>query len=323
MAAGTLVISPPEAGRPYAIVEGRGEPVETLAMAQVEHLFRTYGAFLLRDFQIDVAAFSAFANRLCPTSVHNESPGRETLDRATQIQTVNLGADRFPLHPELSREPWRPDACVFHCIQPDRGGGETTVCDGIAIVEALDPALVAAMAERRLLYMKPATPAVLRFWLGSEFPSDEQLRAPPAGCPYFFRRVGSSIIRGFQRPLLHRPMFDDRLAFANFLLFARDYLRINRIPVLDTGQPVPDAWVAAVREAAHRLTAPLEWQAGDVAVLDNSRFMHGRNPIRDPAGRRIASFFGYLDFAPAQPFEPADPIWRREKFRPPEEQAAT
>ena len=76
-----------------------------------------------------------------------------------------------------------------------------------------------------------------------------------------------------------------------------------------------------MREAAAAITYPVEWQAGDLVVLDNSRFMHGRRSVDDPLKRRIASYFGYVDFAPPRPDEPADPIWRREQFRPPERSA--
>jgi hypothetical protein len=45
--------------------------------------------------------------------------------------------------------------------------------------------------------------------------------------------------------------------------------------------------------------------------------MHGRNAILETSERRIATYFGYLRFAPVNPEEPPDPIWRREDFRPP------
>jgi len=52
-------------------------------------------------------------------------------------------------------------------------------------------------------------------------------------------------------------------------------------------------------------------------MLDNTRFMHGRNAIVEADGRLIASYFGYLKDAPANPEEPIDPPWRRSAFRPP------
>ena len=321
MTASAIAVEPPSAERPLALVQGSGGLPTDVDQALVVDLFKRHGAILLRGFDADLGSFRAFAERLCETSVFNESPGREEIDAESQIQTVNLGSDVFPLHPELSREPWRPDACLFYCLQPSESGGETTVCDGIGIVERLPPALVTAMQGRKLMYISEAHPALLRYWLGSDQPGDALLAAPPPGCPYWFRRVGTRIIRGFTRPLLHRPMFDERLAFGNFLLFARDYLGLANFPCLDDGKPVPEEWLQAVRDAASALTYPVQWRAGDLVVLDNSRFMHGRRAIGDPLNRRIASYFGYVGFAPARPDEPADPIWRRQQFRPPERSA--
>ena len=300
-----------------AVVHGKGYSPLDFPASEVESLYRKHGAMLLRGFDMSIAGFRDLAKRLCPTSVFNESPGRVTLDDATQIQTVNLGNDAFPLHPELSREPWRPDACLFYCLEPDSSGGETTLCDGIGIVENLPPALVEQMRDRKLLYIKLATPPVLRYWLGTELPSDGLLASPPPGCPYWFRRVGGAVIRGFTRRLLQQPMFDERLAFSNFLLFARDYLRVPNVPCLDDGQPVPAEWMSEVRSAAEPIIYAVPWQKNDVAIIDNSRFMHGRRAIADPGKRSIGSYFGYVSFAPPQLGEPVKPIWRQDNFRPP------
>ena len=299
------------------VIEGAGA-TSPLALdpAMIEEQFRRRGALHLRGFAFDVDTFRGFAERLCATSVVNESPNRAALDQGSTIQSVDLGAEPFPLHPELSREPWRPDACLFACFDPPAKGGETTLCDGIAIVERLPPALVAAMRNRHLLHLQPAPPEILRFWLGTATPDPALLAAPPSACPYFFVRAGAQIIRGFAQPMLARPLFDERLAWGNFLLFARDFLRLPNFPCLDDGSDVPDDWLDEVRTAAAPITRAVAWRRGDILILDNSRFMHGRRAILDPAERRIASYFGYLGFAPAERVDCTAP-WRRGAFTPP------
>jgi alpha-ketoglutarate-dependent taurine dioxygenase len=137
MNASTIAVDPPTSERPLTLVAGNGGSPLDVSADTVEQLFKAHGAILLRGFSADVATFRTFAERFCVTSVFNESPGREEIDSESQIQTVNLGSDVFPLHPELSREPWRPDACLFFCLVPPENGGETTVCDGITIVERM------------------------------------------------------------------------------------------------------------------------------------------------------------------------------------------
>jgi len=307
----------PDATHPYVCLEA--EAGETLAMVSAERvreLYKAHGALLLRGFQSNLEEFRQLAAGLCPVAIHNDSRNRLMLGRTHGVQSANLGTQPFPLHPELSREPWKPDACFFYCVHPPAKGGATTICDGVAIVRNLPPDLRRKMEDRRLKYMQATRPEQLQFWLGVEDPDDALIANPPPQCPYRFERIGGRIVRIFTRPLLHRPMFTDELAFGNFLLFAR-YLRGRRFPLLDDGTPVPDEWLQVVKQVSDDLTAPIEWQAGDLVILDNSRFMHGRTALTEGDPRLIATYFGYLDFAEPAEEEPADAIWRRPGFNPP------
>jgi hypothetical protein len=257
------------------------------------------------------------ARKFCPVAVYNDSGNRARIGGQGEIQTVNLGVRPFPLHPELSREPWKPDSCFFYCLTPPSRGGATTICDGVAIVRDLPSALRDQMAARRIKYIVQAGARVLEYWLGTSKPDDLQLADPPPHCPYRFERIGGQVVRVFSRPLLHQTMFAKDLAFGNFLLFAR-YLRgVKTFPLLDDGSPVPDDWVEAVKRVSDALTVPIEWQEGDLLIIDNSRFMHGRTAVVEGDGRLIATYFGYLPDAPPNPEEPANPIWRKPGFIPP------
>lgn len=312
-------LSAPIEGRPYALIEAADEAgLHALSTDAIRAAFERHGALLFRGFPADLAAFRDFAARFCTSSVFNESPDRQLLDASHNIQSVNGGAEAFPLHPELSREPWKPDVCFFHCLTPPPpGSGETTICDGIEIVRQLRPDVREGLARHRLLYLQAAPPWQLEYWFGSETPTLDELRDPPARCPYMFMTIGGHLVRMFSRPALHRPMFADEPAFGNFLLFARYFNGRRDFPLLDDGREVPDAWVAEVKAVSDRLTVPIVWREGDLLMLDNSRFMHGRNAIDDPSTRLIASYFGYLDFAPVNPEEPTNPLWRQAIFRPP------
>lgn len=314
----------PAPGRPYVLIRAETEtsPLEVPRQVIVDQ-YKAHGALLLRGFATDLDSFRRFAQLYCVSSVFNESRGRQLLDPDHNIQSVNRGVAPFPLHPELSREPWKPDVCFFGCLNPPRADGATTLCDGVAIVRHLPEGARRAFEGRRLLYAQPALPEELHYWLGSSTPSDAALASPPARSPYAFRRIQGGVLRTFTRPALHRPMFTDEPAFGNFLLFARYCLGMADFPLFEDGTPIPAPLVAAVKSVADRLTAPIAWQQGDLLMIDNSRFMHGRTAVRDPGERLIASYFGYLDFARPDPEEPADAPWRRGAFIPPGRLAPT
>ena len=308
----------PAGARPWVQIEATGEASPMDAPADdVMALLRAHGALLLRGFGSDLGSFHRFTEQFCEGSVFNESPDRQILDAANNIQSVNGGTAAFPLHPELSREPWKPDVCFFACLNPPRALGATTVCDGVELVRHLPADLRAALLARRLRYVQVATPAALEYWLGTPEPSDAELAAPPPHCPYHFVRLGAVIARWFTRPALHVPMFCDAPAFGNFLLFSRYYNGQTGFPSFEDGEIVPDAWLDVVKATGEALTAAVAWQQGDLLMLDNSRFLHGRTEVVPDDGRLIASYFGYLKDAPVNPEEPVAAPWRRGAFRPP------
>ena len=54
---------------------------------------------------------------------------------------------------------------------------------------------------------------------------------------------------------------------------------------LDDGRPIPPEIVADVRAALDACCEQIAWRAGDAAMLDNTRFLHGRRGYSDEARR--------------------------------------
>ncbi|MBT7952787.1 MAG: TauD/TfdA family dioxygenase [Gammaproteobacteria bacterium] len=271
--------------------------------------FKQHGAILFRGFAYDVESFTAFVKRFCTHSVYNPSIGREVIDRNNNIQTVDLGDDAFPLHAELCREPWRPDVCFFACETAPKLGGETTICDGVKIVEALDEEVISQLQAQPLIYFQPMLAEDCKQWLNTETPTIEEINNPPDNCPFQLTRLEGDLTRSYNTPALHHTMFDKQLAFGNFLLFSRYGLNNRLQPCFLDGSIVPDELVAEVKRVSEPLTTAHQWEKDDLLMLDNTRFLHGRNKILNINERRIISYFGYLKFAELDA-EQADMVWR-------------
>jgi alpha-ketoglutarate-dependent taurine dioxygenase len=283
---------------------------------QLAGLYQQYGAILLSGFTMNLDYFNALTERFCRGSVTNESGGREVVDVESNVQTVNLGSDWFPLHPEISREPWKPDICLFGCVQPPSVGGETILCDGVEVVKHLPKELTERLLSERLLYQVPTTPEELKYWLGTTEPNDQLLLNPPKHCPFKFQRVRQAnvITREFTAPFLHTPMYSKAPAFGNFLLFSWYYINQRSYPVMaSTGQGVDEEIMATIKEVSDKLTVAVPWRAGDVLILDNTRFMHGRNAIQNAKERLILSYFGYLKSPTLTPEQYPNAPWRTGK----------
>lgn len=313
-----LVFSPPGTSSSIAtFVATEGESPLAIPQGEFIEAYKIHGAVLLRSFDLKLETFAELTQVHCTGSVFNESPGRGMLDSAANVQTVNAGNDPFPLHPELSREPWQPDICFFWCIRHPEVGGETTFCDGQEIARNLPEVTRNAFSGRRLRYTQPASKDACLRWLGVVDPSDEDLAVPRLNSPYqFFRRSGR-VFRTFTRPALHVPMFSTEPAFANFLIFARRYNGMANFPTFENGATIPEELVKSVEAVCEPLTLALNWCAGDVLVLNNTRFMHGRREIVEPHNRLIATYFGYLRCAEPSIDEIPSAPWRSVGFRPP------
>ena len=307
------IFADPSADTPVSIVtpEPAGESLLAIDESAIREKFKQHGALLFRGFDFDLDIFAAMTQKFCVTAAFNRSEDREILDDKGRIQTVNLGVKEFPLHPELSREPWKPDVCFFASLKDQTEGGETVVCDGVEIVKRMPPDIYKALESRRLLYQQPLRRDEMRLWLNTDDPSDDQLQSPPGHCPFSFSVTSNkTIIRRFSRPALHTPMFTDELAFGNFLFFAWFGLNVRNFPTFEDGSTVPVSLLNQIKEISDEITYPVAWQKNDLVMVDNTRFMHGRRKVLNPESRLIATYFGYLSFASPNDEEPENPIWR-------------
>ncbi len=297
---------------PYACFEATDSSnrLDDIRDEQIIEALKNRGVILLRGFDYKVENFTRFVNRFCHGSAFNPSHGRDVVDKKNNIQTVDLGTQAFPLHAELCREPWKPDICFFACQSSPEVDGETTICDGVKIVAGLKQDTIRQLQAQPLLYFQAMLPEDSMRWLGTDRPTPELVQNPPASCPFEMTYLEGKLCRVHTTAALHRTMFSKQLSFGNFLLFSRYGLNNRLQPCFADGSIVPDELVAEVKQVSDELTYAHKWQDGDILVLDNTRYLHGRRKINDVEERRILSYFGYLNFAELDA-EESTATWRQ------------
>lgn len=290
-----------------------GEPLTSIDPQQIITAYKDKGALLFRGFKTDQVLFNSFVKLFCDFSVFNGSKQRKLLDEQNNIQTVNLGYEAFPMHAELSKEPWKPDVCLFACLNPPTSGGQTTFCDGIELVKRLEQRLdlkdQKQLKKNFLIYQIKATQTELEHWLENE----NDLKSTKNDCPYNFIKTCNGIYSSYIVPALHKPLWKNELAFGNLLLIARFRHNLKNFPFFSDGSLVPTELLEIVKEEAEAITHEVNWQQSDVLMLDNSRHMHGRRAIAQDDQRLIISSFGYLTFAHESPYF-IDGPWRKENW---------
>lgn len=246
------------------------------------------GWTLLRGFAPDMTGFADLVGRLCQRVTFD--PARSHTSDRTQMVDAGLGP--IGLHIENGNTPRCPDLVAFFAERAAFEGSQTTICDGIALYDSLPEADKLRWAqpmtvERRLpellwkRYLANEHPALSR-------PEDVRMehvldfqRAVP-GQSFELHEDGSLTYRLEVMPVRRSVFGDPRPAFANAVLGPSHNYEPPRYSFAD-GAQVTETEIEALRARAEKVTTEINWQDGDIAVLDNTRVMHGRRAIIDPA----------------------------------------
>lgn len=281
------------------VLTGTREPAEILAVVS-EH-----GVALLRDGGWRRDAFVALGDALMEpvayaAGFHQE---RDVVGGDRTTTSVTRGVMGMPLHREASYAPGSPDLLTFLCERPADDGGRTTLCDGVALLAAL-PAEVRAECEQMEIVWENRLPA--EEWqrsFGTDDPEAVRLvlrQWEPYLRPWESVRVraaGRALVIGFGTRCTPPTRFGGVPAFCNSLFVSRpgeDEYHDRRLRVRTAaGTPVPAHLLSVAAEVAHRFTVTVPWQAGDVLVVDNSRYLHGRQAFTD-TDRSVLVRMGHL-----------------------------
>ena len=289
-----------------AVVEGRGNLGEFIAKERdaVEAARQADGAVLMRGFDVpDAKTFDAAV-----LAYGGENfPYKESLSNAVRVNVTErvFTANEAPpetsiyLHHEMAQTPIYPSKLFFYCEIPAEEGGATPICRSDWVLEELEernPALVARFAEQGVRYTNimpgadDAGSGQGRSWrstLSVETRKDAETRLAQLG--YAWDWLADDALRA-TTPVLPaiRELPDGRRTFFNQLIAAfRGWADSRNDPsraiTFGDGTPIVGEQMADAIAIADELSFDLQWQAGDVALIDNFLVMHGRRPFE---GRR-------------------------------------
>jgi len=244
------------------------------------------GWVLLRGYKADMAAFSALTARLCKRITYD--PARDFSEANTQ--KVDAGLGPIGLHIENGNTPVCPDIVAFYSPRAAFEGSQTTIADGRAVLAAMD-------RETRARWSRPITvsrrlPEVMwKRYLANEHPAishpDEvserhvlEFKAAIPGQDFTLHDDGSLDYRLTLRPVRPSALSGGE-GFANAVLGPSHNYEAPTYTFAD-GETVGTDEIEALRAVAETVTHEINWQDGDIAILDNTRVMHGRRAIRDP-----------------------------------------
>jgi hypothetical protein len=262
--------------------------LDTVDRVELMTAVADHGYVVLRGFDADPSSFSALVQSVS---------SRITLDPARKFaggnvaQKIEAGLVPQGLHVENGATPWVPDLVWFYCETPARTGSQTTICDGLHVWDRLSERTRQLFLDNRITFARPMPEEkwknlVFRLLDGGKTVDEvdfEDLLAvtdDDADVKYHLLPDGSVHYKYFTHAA-HTTLFGSDVVFANSILTPS----VNYEPPViefEDGRPLDAMLMRQVIEATELETDEIDWHAGDVALVDNSRLMHGRRKIRDP-----------------------------------------
>jgi cytochrome P450/alpha-ketoglutarate-dependent taurine dioxygenase len=278
----------------------------------IEEVLCQYGGIVFRDFGINsIADFNKAVHLLVPTLqdyVYRSSP-RTKLGGKVYTATEYPCERSIPLHNENSYTDSWPSKIFFYSAIVATHGGETIVADSRRVYRAIDVAIRAKFEKKGVLYVRNYTPGVDLSWQ-EVFQTDDQ-----EAVNFFCQqhqieiewRTGTPELTTRQKcqATLRHPKTGELVWFNQAHLFHFSALErfeqeclINELGLENVprnsfygdGEPIEPDVLAHIREVLDHETITFQWQRGDLMVLDNVLFAHGRNPFSGP--RKIAVAMG-------------------------------
>ena len=268
--------------------EGRDD-IMSLDVPGIQNLFKGAGVLLLRGFRLDEQIFASFVSQFTTQFLRDEYGNSRVPDpNGGYVQGVTLGTKPIELHCENALSAERPDILWFYCQAPALSDGQTTYCDGVQVWEQLSPWVQQLFLSKKTKYTITVPPQI---YLNQNKEIVLRIGALKfAGTAYRFNDDESLTVEYIVSGVV-RTKYSGQLAFANSL--TGPYPSYTKS--FEDDSPIPDEAMQEVKQLHQKLTRDIPWQAGDLAMIDNSRFLHGRRSFNDKQ-RRIFTMMSLANF---------------------------
>jgi len=260
-----------------------------------------HGAILFRNFPIDSPAkFEAFARAVSADGDLFDEYG--DLPRAQPGAKV-YGSTPYPadkailFHNESSHTHRWPMKIFFYCVKAAEKQGATPLLDCRKMYQAIDPAIIKRMTEKKLMYVRNFISGLDVSWqqffqttdkkrvedychkasIDFEWKGEDRLttrqvcqaiaRHPHTGEMLFFNQI----------QLHHISCLDPEVRASMLTMFPEEDL--PRHVYYGDGTPIEDSVVAEISAIYEQQAIRFQWQPGDVIVLDNMMVAHARDPF--------------------------------------------
>lgn len=269
---------------------------------RIEEILTTCGGVVLRGLGFNsVSEFNRAVQVFSPDLleyVHRSTP--RTKVGGKLYTATEYPADRtIPLHNENSYTDSWPRRIYFYCAVAAEQGGETPTADARSVYRRIDPEVREKFERGGVLYVRNFTDGIDLSWQ-EVFQTTDRAEVEAYCAAHGIEgnwSSGGPVLRTRQRcqatvrhphtgetvwfnqaHLFHVSALDD--AEQSSLVSELGVENLPRNALYGNGEPIEPEVLTHIREAYEKEKVVFPWQRGDVMILDNLLFAHGRNPYQ-------------------------------------------
>ncbi|MEH2072619.1 MAG: TauD/TfdA family dioxygenase [Nostoc sp.] len=253
------------------------EDILHFSKAEILDLFKLSGVILFRGFGVTPIQMKAFSEKFSHSYL--KDPTKGSLDSVDFVNSVDTGMGASAAHTEHGSSPYQPDVIWFCCTTPAQEGGETLFWDGIQLWKEMSKHTKQLFIDKKLKFTFEDVPLdVLNQWVdcGETIDDCKQVLDRFEDFNYQINEDSSFSLKYLCSAVV-KTKYGNQDAFANFAWTAH----ARGWEIFEDGSKFSEEVVDELEKLFDKLTQEISWQAGDLAMIDNSRFMHGRREFKD------------------------------------------
>ncbi len=253
-------------------------------------IIRTYrdkGVILFRGFKNIKSDISTFTDQYTKKYA-NDAMRRENRFGNKKLNNVDPGNMEMPMHSEASYSPSWPEIVWFFCNVAPKKSGKTTLSDGVSIFKKFNSDTKNFFLKNQILY-----DCVIPFSKNKKIYKKKNLKPWYIETPGIFdcyidfnnkdvylklKRYAVQIIKSKEK---------DLIAFSNHLQIILERDPQLKSIKLENGKKLSSKIMNSVKKATDYSTIDIDWKDGDLIMINNRRFMHGRRKISTNEKRDI------------------------------------
>lgn len=279
-----------------------------------QSLYEEHGAVLFRGFaDHSLRDFYAFVNTLSSTlmSYNYQSTPRTALGKGIYTATEYPASRCIPLHNENAYTNHWPTSLAFFCIIPATQGGQTPIANSHKIYQTIHGEIRTEFEEKKCRYIRYFYPGIDLSWQTVFQTENRKIveaycitnsieykwLCDPKGPELMTAQTCESVMI---HPSKKIPCwFNQAHLFHPASLNPTDYkmltqnINADMLPrnvTFGDGSAIPTSMIKEILKIYDNESIIFDWQQGDVLVIDNILFAHGRMAFDGPRKVVVAMF---------------------------------